>query len=541
MFIKQTNKKTIVREIRRVYFKNYKKNYMSVNSYKRHATISIYLVIKKMGTWKNALQQAKIPITQKIKKIKINKEKTTNLERVPQILIELHRIKDINGGQYFTQKFYKQNKGKYSFSKIKTSLRCKNWAGLLEKELGLSANQERIGQILTDLGRVKDLNKGRYFTQKFYSLNKGKYSVPEIRKRLGFHSWAVVLEREFGLSANQERKAQILAELRRIKDLNRGRYFIQSFYIKNKEKYSPREIKKILGFETWSALMEKEFGLYKPEESVNNQERVQQILTDLGRVKDTNQGEYFTQDFYKQNKGAYSLSQIKKSLDFTTWAGLLEKELGLYKPQREKKISIKKEKKVYTNDELFDEIKRVWNQLGRRPIHSEMKEYSTIGMHIFQIRFKTWTLCIEKFCLRNKNYTSNNDQIKYKNSKSSLAMELKEIAKNSKKKTLSFDDYKKNGGKYTQRIFRHHFGSWGKALESVGLISGANKLTAVIERDLLLEELHSIWKRLAGKPSRDQIKTLSKYPYWFYVNAFGGHRKIVTAYTEYLKEKKKMI
>ncbi len=268
---------------------------------------------------------------------------------------------------------------------------------------------------------------------------------------------------------------------------------------------------------------------------INNQERVLQIVTDLNRIKQLNNNQYFTQYFYKQNNGLYNINDIRKRLGFNNWIDLMEKQLGLYKPKKERIIKVKK---VYSNEELFDEIKKIWDQLGRRPRYREFKEMATINTSVYTKRFKTWTLSIEKFCLLNKNYTSNNDEIRYNNPKLLLLKELKEIAKTCKKKTLSFDMYKKNGGQYTYRIFRHNFGSWGKALDAVGLIA-ANKSVTTIESKLLLQEIHRIWKHIGGKPSRNQIKTLSKYPYLYYVNQFGRHTKIITAYMDYLKTKEK--
>jgi Homing endonuclease associated repeat len=254
-----------------------------------------------------------------------------------------------------------------------------------------------------------------------------------------------------------------------------------------------------------------------------HKEQVQKIMSDLHRIKALNDGQYFSYLFYKQNKGLFVMNTLKKYLECKSWQELIEKKLGLYKSK-------------ITHQEVLDEIKNVWDQLGRRPTYDEFKKNTTISMTTLEKRFNTWGKAIEKFCLLNKNYTSNNAQISYHNSKSVLIKELKKIAKSRNNKIISYTNYKKNGGNYSIYTFVYHFGSWRKALESIGF-KASNKTLKLPEQELLLAELQRIWEQIGRMPSSREIENISKYPYRFYLTKFGGRKKMIHACMDYLKAK----
>lgn len=51
-----------------------------------------------------------------------------------------------------------------------------------------------------------------------------------------------------------------------------------------------------------------------------------------------------------------------------------------------------------TDEEMFDEIQRVWEKLGKQPTFDEMKTHSSIHPHTYHNRFGTWIKAVHKFC-----------------------------------------------------------------------------------------------------------------------------------------------
>jgi hypothetical protein len=178
----------------------------------------------------------------------------------------------------------------------------------------------------------------------------------------------------------------------------------------------------------------------------------------------------------------------------------------------------------YTEEQLFDELKRVWEKLGRRPTYHEFRKYATINRSVYQKKFNYWHLCIEKFCSQNKGYNIYDNSRNSKTSKTELLQELIKIKKRHPHPTLIFNEYKALGGKHARVIFRDYFGSWQNALELAGLkpFQNRNKIPDTI---LLLAELQNIIESLGRNPSPQEIDTLGKYPFKYYSQKFGGIKK----------------
>lgn len=253
-----------------------------------------------------------------------------------------------------------------------------------------------------------------------------------------------------------------------------------------------------------------------------------EIKSDLNRIKELNHGKYFTYSFYKESGGKY-YKKISKQLGYQSWEELLNKELGLYKDV--KVIVLKKENEYFSEEQLLNEIKIVWDKIGRRPTYGEFKNNSSIGISVFETRFKTWTGAIEQFCLKNDNYDSYNVGMKLKTSKDLLLKELKVIKGFHQNEILKFIDYKSLGGKYTKDTFIKYFGSWKSALHSVGLKPGSEWNKAP-EKELLFEELQKIWEKLGRQPLYNEWNNLSKYKNVLYDRKFGGWNKAIHAFIE---------
>lgn len=89
-------------------------------------------------------------------------------------------------------------------------------------------------------------------------------------------------------------------------------------------------------------------------------------------------------------------------------------------------------------------------------------------------------------------------------------------------------------GKYSSSTFAARFGSWNKALIKAKIVINEEK--DISDKDLFLN-LEQVWTYLGRQPrTRDLIKPSSKYSYTIYLTRFGGWRKALEAFVEYINE-----
>lgn len=175
-----------------------------------------------------------------------------------------------------------------------------------------------------------------------------------------------------------------------------------------------------------------------------------------------------------------------------------------------------------SDDELLSDLKKVASNLKLNTLGK--KEYLKYGrFHYSTItrRFGSWNKALKLAGLEIENFS--------KLSVDELLKDLKRVAIELNKKSLTRDEYTKIG-KYSTDSFRRHFGSWFKALEKAGLEKTHN---LNISNEELFENLEEIWTRLGRQPSFSEIsKPLSKYSGSAYSRRFGSWRKALEAFVE---------
>ncbi len=98
---------------------------------------------------------------------------------------------------------------------------------------------------------------------------------------------------------------------------------------------------------------------------------------------------------------------------------------------------------------------------------------------------------------------------------------------------LTFRSYDENG-KYSSATIQTRFGSWNNALIKAGLKPNEEK--NISDLDLFLN-MEAVWTILGRQPvTRDLAKPDSKYSYQVYSERFGGWRKSLEAFVEYINE-----
>lgn len=222
------------------------------------------------------------------------------------------------------------------------------------------------------------------------------------------------------------------------------------------------------------------------------------MISDLQNIKNTNGGQYFSQEFYKSNGGKYSVKTLKKYFE-CTWEFLLKDHLFLPKPADLRlKVHhvLRKCASDYSEACLLAEMKRVWDVLGRRPSYSEFREKSTIGTKIYERTYGSWTRAVEAYFLREG---SDHHGLAGSNATDRILLnELDKTAKKAGSDILTYKKYIEHGGVYSIGTFQSHFGSWKIAVSKIGHRDGhSGKYT---DESLFLE-MQRLWEKLGKQPT----------------------------------------
>jgi len=250
------------------------------------------------------------------------------------------------------------------------------------------------------------------------------------------------------------------------------------------------------------------------------------MLADLKRVKGLNGGRYFSSSFYQSKGGKYSIKTLKKHFN-SSWHTLLREQLSLV-PAVRLRLKIRKGPKCPTkfkDDFLFLEMKRVWESLGHRPSYSDFKRLGQISPKPFVRRFGSWKKAIEDFFSRTEYGSSGSPNCRA--TPNLLVEELSRIAKSGKRTILTFDRYRKLGGKYSRGVFQRHFGSWKAALQSVGLHDGDYGRYSDEE---LFEEMQRLWEKYGRQPRREDMDRDGNFSAKPFEKRFGGWTQAVHAF-----------
>lgn len=175
---------------------------------------------------------------------------------------------------------------------------------------------------------------------------------------------------------------------------------------------------------------------------------------------------------------------------------------------------------------MFNELKIVWDNIGRRPTYSEFKQRGNISIKVYEKRYGTWTNAIEKFCIKNEEYRSSSKGVGFNTTKELLIQELNNIVQEHGLTVLNQGDYEKYGGQYTIQTFYNHFGSWKNAKIAAGLKIGR----ALPEKEELFDELQRVWEQLGRQPLSSEMQTLGKFSFKSYSLRFGGWTKAIYAF-----------
>lgn len=112
-----------------------------------------------------------------------------------------------------------------------------------------------------------------------------------------------------------------------------------------------------------------------------------------------------------------------------------------------------------------------------------------------------------------------------------LISDLLEVKVKLGKNKVTIEDYNSHG-KYSAGTIHRRFGTWNKALQKAG-IELSNEI--YISEEKLFQNLEEVWIKLGRQPGRREMeKPLSIYSYRPYVTKYGGWRKALQKFIDFI-------
>ena len=108
---------------------------------------------------------------------------------------------------------------------------------------------------------------------------------------------------------------------------------------------------------------------------------------------------------------------------------------------------------------------------------------------------------------------------------------LRKVAELLKRETVTIEEYDEYG-KYHSATLKRRFGSWFKCLELAGLEPSRSKIG--ITNKELFDEIQNVWMKLGKQPSYAQMRDMARFSIGTYENRFGGWRKALIAFVDYI-------
>ena len=197
------------------------------------------------------------------------------------------------------------------------------------------------------------------------------------------------------------------------------------------------------------------------------------------------------------------------------------------------KFELNDYKQELTDEEILSDIKNTAERLGRDYISiSYYRKNGKYSQTAIQHHFGTWKNALSLAGLRTDRNASELKLI----SDEDYFEDLRRVANLIQQNTVPYDDYRKFGRYSAEHIF-NRFGKWNRALE-LAVLCSTGFAKDKIPQQKCFEEIERMWRLLGRQPtSTDIIKgNVSHYSIDTYKRRFGGWRKALEAFVEYINE-----
>ena len=255
------------------------------------------------------------------------------------------------------------------------------------------------------------------------------------------------------------------------------------------------------------------------------------LVADLKRILRMAGGRYFSTDFYLKNGGQYHPETIRRRFGNLRWAELCEKTLGV-RPVRKVMVVVKKTSRCPpSRDELLQELRRVWNEFGRRPTYGEFKSRSAIGMAVFERTFGSWKRAIMELASQDGSVVSWAKGTHC--TRELLPSEMRSVAAKNIGSAFLYANYRDLGGTYSIGTFQKHFGSWRNAASAIGCKYGRSPAFQTFSDEQFFAEIQRVWELLGRQPTLGEMKAQgSKMSCKTFQRRFGSWMRAIHAFCE---------
>jgi len=292
---------------------------------------------------------------------------------------------------------------KYSKVKAVTIIkRLGSWKNAVVKA-GFKYESNRINRndLINDLKQVLEKNGNEYFTLEFYEKH-GRHSSKTVKKVLGYSKWDELLSAILSVKKYYKllkQKINSVAEPRPsrselVEDLRRAWETLgkRPSWTEYKEHGHFSISRYENEFGTWVNAIEHCIKVhdFKIEGSSTLHSTSQILLADIKAIASANNLSSIEFKKYREFGGSYSIGTFQNT--FGSWRKACG-EAGL-RPGRSL---------IYSDDEFFDEIQRLWELLGGEPKAREIKIQSSISFNAFVKRFGSHSKTIHAFCIDREN------------------------------------------------------------------------------------------------------------------------------------------
>lgn len=311
------------------------------------------------------------------------------------LIEELKRVylKYYNGLQMTTKQFDIYSK----VSSRTITKRFGSWFLALDKsdlvKLGAIRNMSS-SEIKKDIERIILLNNGEYITMEFYRINGGLYSESTVKRNFENKKWREILLEEFNIY--QVKKVIVVDKEIKVKTEEQLFNEIESVWLKLKRRPTYTEFRENASFGTkifekrygsWTKAIET-FCLANPKYTSGSNDKSynttkELLIQELEQIKVLFSLEILMEDDYKKYDGKYSVATFYNH--FGSWKNAL------------KLANLKSGREAPTEIELFDELQRVWEEIGRQPSSNEMKLFSKYSYKSYSRKFGGWRKAIYAF------------------------------------------------------------------------------------------------------------------------------------------------
>lgn len=197
------------------------------------------------------------------------------------------------------------------------------------------------------------------------------------------------------------------------------------------------------------------------------------------------------------------------------------------------KFELNDYKQELSDGEILADIKETSERFNQDYISiSFYRKYGKYSQTAIQNHFGTWRNALLLAGLRTERNPSELKLI----SDDEYFTDLRRVAEIIGQNTVPYDEYRKHGKYSAEHIFQR-FKKWNNALELAGLCSTGFSKDKITQQECF-DEIERIWRLLGRQPTSTDIisKNISKYSIDTFKRRFGGWRKALEAFVEYINE-----